>query len=436
MPQFAGIDIGKQHTFSCVLDADKRTFVYPRERMSLDETLDWLQTFEGLQSACIDGPPNCNTHRLAELLPNDTQFLTDKRLTEFQIGIGGCYSTPSQTPCSGATNEWMLSSFEIFDRLQKRWGWNIDRGGSARGQLIETHPTYAFKALLGCTKSTIEGIERWKLDPKNRLRRKHSKEGHNQRLELLKKLCDEMCLTVDDALLTKWKSRIDWADAAICAFMSCWHQTSHPELQCPGDENEGAIYLRIPSVEMEVAKSPDGDGSKPRIPAGSQRSASSRSSSLPPHRLLDAREVKANALILRLGKKKTGAGSTDSLSQLDTIDTITSSSDLDEFWLPIGSRVMPGLCRNIESVGGRLYLAYGQQLKVKLTVDECRFSTEATSYPLPESNPWPFSRCIGWLRVVAAEECTIDEFYLTSGDTWQLGFTGSQTSLLWALVPE
>ncbi len=80
--------------------------------------------------------------------------------------------------------------------------------------------------------------------------------------------------------------------------------------------------------------------------------------------------------------------------------------------------------------------AYGQQLKVKLTVDECRFSTEATSYPLPESNPWPFSSCIGWLRVVAAEECTIDEFYLTSGDTWQRGFTGSQTSLLWALVPE
>ncbi len=52
--------------------------------MSLDETLDWLQTFEGLQSACIDGPPNCNTQRLAELLPNDTQFLTENDSLSFR----------------------------------------------------------------------------------------------------------------------------------------------------------------------------------------------------------------------------------------------------------------------------------------------------------------------------------------------------------------
>jgi predicted RNase H-like nuclease len=430
MSQYAGIDIGKEHTFSCVLDVKKKAFTYPAGRMSLDETEVWLEGFTELAGACIDGPPNCNTGILARRLPANSPHSTDKRLTEFHLGIGGCYSTRSQPPGAGATNEWMQSSFNLFDRLSASGRWTLDRG-ERTGQLIETHPTYAFKALLGCNQSVVDGINRYKLDPAHRLRRKHSSAGHSQRIELLMGLCHEMSLVPDELTLAKWRSRIDWADAAICAFVSYWHQKRDPELFSPGDTSEGAIYFRVPRSPLSVTDyAVSGTGSKR---ASSSRSGSSGSNAAP-SRLLNGTRVPANAIILRLGAKRRAGGATDSLSQLDTIDTILSSEDLKEFWLPIGSKVMANLCKNLELVNGRLYLAFGEQLRVELVVDDCRFSDTPQDYPSKEQNPWPFEMCIGWVRVVEAVECDNTNFYVTSGNDWQKGFTPSQTSLLWAVV--
>lgn len=418
MTQFAGIDIGQRHTYSCVLDTKALEFHCADDRMDLQESIAWLRQFDRLQGGCIDGPPNPNRGRLAERLPDNTNHNTDRRLTEFQIGIGGCYSTRSAPPRPGASNYWMQSAFEFFQLLSTEFGWAINRGGSA-GQLIETHPTYAFKALLGCNRNEVDGIQRLRLDPQSALRRKHSWEGRQQRIELLTTLCGELGLEIGDELLQKWNQRIDWVDAAICAFMSYWQQSGHPQLESPGDPLEGAIYLRTPSTPLIVTAHDArrrNSGSRPSQPTGHVH-------------LLDGVPTPANAIILRLGD-------TRELSQLDTIDTILSSDDLEDFWFPCGSNAMPQLCRNLRLVEGRFFLSWGTNLRVALSVSECRQGATPLPYPADSENPWPLAECRRWLRVAESAEIDTDQFRVNQQGEWTPGFGAGQTALLYAIVPE
>ena len=426
MGQFAGIDIGSAHTYSCVLDTYSRAFHYPADRMGLEEKVKWLRGFDQLYGGCVDGPPNPNTGQLANLLPVPTKHNTDRRLTEFKIGIGGCYSTRSEPPTPGATNFWMRSAFDLFTLLEREFDWSINQGGQD-GSLIETHPTYAFKALLGCNRTMVDGIERLRLDPKSLLRRKHSKAGHQQRIELLTALCAEIDLTIGDDLLQRWNQRIDWVDAAIGAFMSSWQQSGLDELESPGETSEGAIFLRIPKTPFTVtthgptvAKSStaktkaDGGLSQPTLPMNE----------------LDGVLTSANAIILRLGD-------TEELSQQDTIDIILSSGDLEEFWLPCVSNTNFSLCSNLRSIDGRFFLAWDKSLKIELTIDDCKDLQEAIGYPGNGPNPWPpmASSCRRWLRIGDAREIETTNFYVVHGDRWGRGFGDGQRALLWAVEP-
>ena len=418
MTQFAGIDIGKQHTYGCVLDTKSLSFHYADDRMDLRNTVTWLRQFDDLQGACIDGPPNPNMRRLAALLPVNTVHNTDRRLTEFQIGIGGCYSTRATPPQQGATNFWMQSAFDFFQLLSAEFEWSINRG-AGDGQLIETHPTYAFKALLGCNRNEANGIQRLRLDPQSILRGKHSWEGHQQRIELLTALCDEIGLEIGDSLLQKWNQRIDWVDAAICAFMSFWQYSGHAQLESPGDPLEGAIFLRIPGAAFAVTA----DNARRPVAGGIAARPAVKVC------LLDGVPTPANAVILRLGD-------TRELSQLDTIDTILSSDDLEEFWLPCVSKAMPQLCRNLQLVGGRLFLSWGENLRVALNVSECRQDDNPLPYPAEAANPWPLAECRCWLRISESAEIDSEQFFVNQQGDWTQGFGGGQTALLWAVVPE
>ncbi len=418
MTQFAGIDIGQCHTYSCVLDTKALAFHYPDDRMELQESVRWLRQFDQLQGGCIDGPPNPNKGRLAVHLPVNTVHNTDRRLTEFQIGIGGCYSTRLAPPQQGSTNFWMQSAFDLFQLLSTEFDWSINRGGG-NGQLIETHPTYAFKALLGCNRNEVDGIQRLRLDPQSALRSKHSWEGRQQRIELLTTLCNELGLEICDSLLQKWNQRIDWVDAAVCAFMSYWQQSGHAQLESPGDPLEGAIYLRLPGTPLTVtahdARRRDAGGGPTRLTV--------------PVRPLDGVPTPANAVILRLGHTRV-------LSQLDTIDTILSSVDLDEIWIPCGSNAMPQLCRNLHLVGGRLFLSWGTSLRVALNVTECRQDDSPVPYPADSETPWPLAECRRWLRIDESAEIDRDLFFVNQQGEWARGFGAGQTALLWAVVPE
>ncbi|MEW4529078.1 DUF429 domain-containing protein [Maioricimonas sp. JC845] len=403
--------------------------------MDLNTTMKWLQSFKKeLDGACIDGPPCPNNGALARELPTDTPHNTDRRLTEFQLGIGGCYSTRREIPQEGASNYWMQSSFELFRELSQEFDWPIGKE-TGKGRLIETHPTYAFKALLGCELRCVEGIQRLRLDPKGVLRRKRSDIGKYQRLELLRQLASESGIGVDDATENRWRERIDWVDASICALMSYWHRSGRADLRAPGDPGEGAIFLRIPScaftLDVETA------GQHERSSQKDSSGSSSPSSAGPPQNLLDDKKVPANARILRLGDRRpNGATGTDQLTQLDTIDTVISSQDLDEVWLPVGSPVPGDFSKSLDSVSGRLFLAWGGCLRASLIVNDCRVGEEPIEYPYPNQNPWPFNQCRCWLKVERAFECERKDFLVNHGGHWKRGFARNQTSLLWAVVPE
>lgn len=431
MGRYAGIDIGSAHTYSCVLDTDSRQFHYPNARMDLEETVKWLGGFDRLDGGCIDGPPNPNTGQLAILLPVSTKHNTNRRYTEFKLSIGGCYSTRAEPPNPGATNFWMRSAFDLFQLLEGEFGWSINRGGQD-GPLIETHPTYAFKALLGCNRNVVDGIERLRLDPNSSLRRKHSSAGHQQRIELLTALCAEIDLGISDILFQKWNQQIDWVDAAICAFMSSWQQSGHHELESPGDSSEGAIFLRVPKKPFTVtSQSPNVTPQSPTVTTSrSARTGNgSRSSqATAPVLPLNGVSTPANAIIMRLGD-------TQDLSQLDTIDTILSSDDLDEFWLPCVSKAMPQLSSNLEKVGGRLFLSFGADLRIALNVSECRKDNPPLRYLADTTNPWPFTEGNYWLRIDNFMEINTDRFYVNQHGEWTHGFGGGQTAMLWAVVP-
>lgn len=426
MSAFAGIDIGDGHTYSCVLDLSSKTFIYPECRMSLEETLSWLGRFPELKGACIDGPPQTNTGVLERWL-KDTGQNTNKRLTEFQIGIGGCYSTPMDCPKKGATNYWMNSSFGMFALLEKQFGWSINMGGG-QGELIETHPTFAFKAILGCKVTTENEITRYKPDPQSMLRKKHSQAGKAQRVELLERLCSNVGILLGKEIIEKWNTRIDWIDAAICALMSCWKNQNRPGLIAPGDPNEGAIYLWSPETPESVTSYPT---------SIKHRTTESKTPSSIPNYPLEGKFEFANAIILRLGNRKgRNAKQTGILSQSDTIDTIISSEDLNEFWLPIGSGTMKKLCANLELVSGRLFLAWESRLQISLIVTDCQMGIAPIIYPSQEGNPWPMDTCHCWVRVENAKQCDIDQFYVNHNKEWKQGFTEGQAALVWAIVRE
>jgi hypothetical protein len=417
MTQFAGIDVGQNHTFSCVLDMDLRRFHYPQQALSLHETLAWIRGFKTLKGACIDGPPNPNNGALAQRLPHGTNLNTNRRLTEFQIGIGGCYSTRAVLPEIGASNYWMQSAFDLFQHLENELYWSIDKGGGI-GQLIETHPTYAFKGLLGCIRNEVDGIQRLRLDPQARLRRKHSVEGRLQRIELLTAICGEIEIEITEELLQKWNQRIDWVDAAICAFMSHWQQTMNPELVAPGDLVEGAIFIRIPKIPFGITAN---DFRERKIVQGS-------GSATAPVLLLHGNPISANAIILRLGD-------TIDLNRGDTIDAMVSYNDFAELWFPCQSNAMTNLARNLNLIGGRFYLAWGQTLRVALIIGNVINDNNLIPYPGELENPWPMTQCRFWLRVNEAVEINNGQFFVNQHGEWAEGFGNGQTALLWAFVP-
>jgi hypothetical protein len=396
---------------------ESRTFHYPNASLSLPETLQWLQGFKNLKGGCIDGPPNPNTGALRDRLPRNTALNTNRRLTEFQIGIGGCYSTRNVPPNPGASNYWMQSSFELFGLLSQGFGWTIDKGNGG-GQLIETHPTYAFKALLGCNRNEVHGIQRLRLDPQSRLRRKHSPAGHSQRIELLTALCDESEIVITDELQERWSHRIDWVDAAICAFMSYWQQTGNHQIESPGDLDEGTIFLRIQQQPLQVNGNPVAAPVHARPPARAGI----------PHYRLNGIVTSANAIVLRLGD-------TSELSQFDTIDAV-NSADEDEFWFPCGSNAQFNLTENLAMVGGRFFLAWGNRLQLCLTVIDVLKNDVRIPYPANGQNPFPQVQSKIWLKVTMPVEVDTDEFFVNHSRQWSQGFGLGQRALLWAVVPQ
>jgi hypothetical protein len=69
---------------------------------------------------------------------------TDRRIAEYILGIGGCYSTPSDKDVASGR---MQTGFEVYRRLADQMKLRIDTGDG--GFIYEIHPTYGFRSFLG-----------------------------------------------------------------------------------------------------------------------------------------------------------------------------------------------------------------------------------------------------------------------------------------------
>ena len=147
--------------------------------------------------------------------------------------------------------------------------------------------------------------------------------------------------------------------------------------------------------------------------------------------LLNKVQTPANAVILRLGK-------TPALTQEATIKTVLSRRHSKGLWFPCGSNASFSLCSNLESVGGRFFLAWGGVLKIEMVVDECKDLKKAIAYPGSNPNPWPNAACPcrRWLRICKASEINSAKFYVVKDGVWGGGFGKGQGALLWAVVPD
>jgi hypothetical protein len=418
MSVHGGVDVGRAASFPCVIDLTRRQVRLPETGGDVPFTVAWLQD-QGVESICIDAPPRPNNGALRRALPPKSKSSTKRRVGEFQLGIVGCYGTPDVRPDLHADNGWVARGMDLYDALlDAHPGWTIDLG-TGSGELCETHPTYAFKALIAFEKTEVVGtIQRYRADRAGILqpKRPRSRGGHAQRVELLRHAFAELQISVSEEIETRWQKDIDFADAAVCALMACWRAQKRSDVIPIGDSSEGAIYVRTPKPSWTVTAH---TVHVPLQPAGTK---AHRKWTPPP-----------NAIILRLGKKGLG-----NLSKQDTIElTRHSFNEEGECWLPLPSKSLAKFKSNLDQVNGRLYLADGPSLRMGLVVGGCCIDDSGqTPYP-GEMNPWPqLQEAHGWLKLVALDDREITEFQVRHGDEWRNGFTCGQTSRLWARVDE
>jgi hypothetical protein len=408
---FGGVDVGQGHFFPCVLNLDT-ALGGPRlelatEPMDVVRTARWLLDKQ-VATVCIDGPPRPNNGELAMLLPQDTTCNTARRVAEFQLGIGGCYGTPAMRPVPGAANAWMASAMDLFDCLSRCMDCGIDLGDRV-GQLIETHPTYAFKALIGNRTWLEHGLTRYRPDPLGNLRPKSTRAGRDQRISLLEQALARLNVPVTDEIRDCWKARVDWIDATICALMAAWRQLKGPETIPVGDDCEGSIYLHFPEDAYTL----------PPVAIEAARPAVAREAGEPDG---------ANAVIFRLGGNGPGG-----MNQQDTVDIVVLAAAEGKVWIPIDSRAQFNLAQNLEAVGGNLYLAFGDRLVLHVVVEDCqRDMQQKIPYP-GEENPWPVTESYGWVLAVEAHEVDIANFEVRHGNAWGPGFP-NQSTLHWGRV--
>ncbi|QDV25310.1 DUF429 domain-containing protein [Aureliella helgolandensis] len=417
---YGGVDIGKHASFACRIDLEHLTISYPERSLGVNQILDWF-TSNPVTGICIDGPPQPNQGRLAERLPQDTRYNTQRRVAEFALRIYGCYGTPDEVPDFDSNQGWMASSMHLFNSLKDHFDWNIDLG-DGRGELSETHPTYAFKALLGCDEGNTHGdVTQWIVDPNNQLapKRPRNAGGHAQRIELLNQSFDQLSFPLNETIQAWLEASIDHVDASLCALMALWKGEAMNGLMPVGDSAEGAIYIPTGIDIFNVTQPPDrGEGLPPVGRPPCQRAEGDEL--LPP-----------NAIILRLGNNGPGG-----LTQEETIALTQEAVAEGDNWLPVGTGHSFNLCQNLQQIGHILYLAFGDTLRLRAVTSGCHRQAEPTlAYP-GEFNPWPVNETYGWVEITEVTEVEVNHFQTRQSGNWKQGFSQRGGNLLFARVPQ
>jgi hypothetical protein len=416
MPSYGGIDVGRGHFFACAMNASERSVSFPEGELSLVETLVWLDD-NNVQTVCIDAPPRPNQQLLGRRLPANADINHNRRVGEFQLGIGGCYGTPQARPDPSDSNGWMASGMDLFSALEERKHWSIDLG-SGTGELFETHPTYGFKALLGFRDGELVGdVQRHVTDPERLLRpkRPRNRGGHQQRIELLSRALQDVGIELTDDLLERWETSIDFVDATFCALLAYWRATGWSGIRPIGAPQEGSIYLYVPQPTWTVTR----------------HDAMVRPATTAPRPRRAALNPPPNAVILRLGENGPGG-----MSQQDTIELALLAFGEGECWIPIGTNHQFKLAEQLLVVDNTLFLAFGDVLRLRVTAGNSVFRPHH-QFPYPgEANPWEIDHAQGWVEGIALEEVNLRTFQTVHQGEWGNGFTDRGANLLRARVTE
>ena len=416
---YCGVDIGKHSSFACRIDLNNRTLSFPGRALDVNEIRDWYRNNK-VSGICIDGPPNPNQGRLLQRLPEGLGYNTQRRVAEFALKIYGCYGTPDHIPAINSNQGWMASSMHLFNILQESFDWTIDLGNGL-GELSETHPTYAFKALLGCNLgNTFGDITQRIVDPNNHLapKRPRNAGGHAQRIQLIRQAFHQMNFPMDDTSQAYLEASIDHVDATLCALMALWKGESLNGLVPIGDPAEGSIYIPTGTDNFYVDLPANRGERLPPVPRPARQPAIG--GDLPP-----------NAIILRLGNNGPG-----NLTQEETISLAQAIVDEGDAWLPVGTGHRFNLNENLNQVGRALYLAFGNTLRLKISTGSCIHRDNPTE-PYPAVfNPWPVDTTYGWVEVVDIVEVEINEFQTRQNGNWNRGFSQRGANLLFARIHE
>jgi len=407
MNQYGGIDIGKHKSFACRIDLANKEIKFPEAALSNEAILSWFSA-NPVKSICIDGPPQPNQGLLKDQLPPQSKYDFKRRLAEFRLLIYGCYGTPDRRPA----DNWMSNSMDLFGLLRDTFQWTIDYG-DGKGELLETHPTYAFKSLLGFTNGNRYGyLQQIVVDPRRLLgpKRPRTAGGHIQRIELLMQCFKQLAFEISKSVQAQWESSIDYVDATMCALVALWRDEKLNNLLAVGDPAEGAIYIAQPTQTLTVT--PVAESVRPLTrPA---QPAKVRPSIDPP-----------NAMIMRLGVNGPGG-----LTQAETIALAITAFGEGDSWLPIGTRHKSKLAENLETAGNHLYLAFGDTLRLRITTGQVKFQPgNAVAYP-GEFNPWPVDDCAGWVEMLDVTPVDITAFETRQSDQWKSGFSQRGDNLL------
>jgi len=339
-------------------------------------------------------------------------------VAEFALRIYGCYGTPAQVPDVNSNQGWMARSMEVFGALRDHFGWGIDLG-DGNGELSETHPTYAFKAMLGRNQGHTHGdITQWVVDPENLLapKRPRNAGGHAQRIALINQAFGQLDFPPNPRVQAHLEASIDHVDATLCALMALWKGEALNGLVPVGDPAEGSIYIPTSNVDFVVTPRQAGVN---RFPPGGRIPRQRNAGDGPP----------ANAVILRLGPNGPG-----DLTQEETIELALAAVGEGDNWLPVGTGHRFNLCENLEHVGRNLYLAFGDTLRLRIVTGRCNRQYEPNlAYP-GEFNPWPVGETYGWVEMIELMEVEINDFQTRHDDNWQQGFTARGGNLLFACV--
>lgn len=411
MSQYGGVDIGKHKSYACHIDLAKKVIKFPDMALGNDAIRDWFNS-NPVKSICIDGPPQPNQGLLKKQLPPKSSYDSNRRIAEFRLLIYGCYGTPDNKP----DGNWMANSMDLFGLLRDSFNWTIDYGVGS-GELLETHPTYAFKSLIGCESGNRYGdIQQIVVDPKRLLgpKRPRNAGGHSQRIDLLTQCFAQLNFEIPKRTESKWESSIDYVDATMCALVALWRDERLNNMLAVGDPIEGAIYIPQHEHPIVVASLAPVEYA-PKV----VKPASSRSKIEPP-----------NAIIMSLGANGPGG-----LSQEETIELAIHACQEGNAWLPIGTSHQFKLVDHLGAVGGQLYLAFGSTLCLRVTTGKIDYrpGKNAVAYP-GEFNPWPVSECNGWAEMLDVSPVEITSFKTVQRDEWTEGFSKRGGNLLHARI--